>query len=87
MGMGLTTVLWAALFALSFEFARVFSRRLSYVLRETPRARDGSSTKSVSSSSVPHQASSALASGSILRDLLKYLPFVGSGIFLIRGVI
>ncbi len=51
MGMGLTFVLWAALFALSFEFARVFKAYDYRTFFESSSARGGLSTKLPSSCS------------------------------------
>lgn len=84
MGMGLTTVLWAALFALSFEFARVFK---AYDYRTFFE-------KLLGKGWVVYEICFIIllflimgvvgaASGSILRDSFGVPPLVGSGIFLI----
>jgi uncharacterized membrane protein YkvI len=84
MGMGLTTVLWAALFALSFEFARVFK---AYDYRTFFE-------KLIGKGWVVYEICFIVllflimgvvgaASGSILRDTLGIPPIVGSGIFLV----
>lgn len=84
MGMGLTAVLWAVLFALSFEFARVFK---AYDYRTFFE-------KLIGKGWVIYEASFIVllflimgvvgaASGSILRDTFNLPPIIGSGIFLI----
>ena len=84
MGMGLTTVLWAALFALSFEFARVFK---AYDYRTFFE-------KLIGPGWMIYEAAFIIllflimgvvgaASGSILRDSFGLPPLVGSGLFLI----
>jgi uncharacterized membrane protein YkvI len=84
MGMGLTTVLWAALFALSFEFARVFK---AYDYRTFFE-------KLIGPGWMVYEAAFIVllflimgvvgaASGSILRDSFGLPPLVGSGLFLV----
>jgi uncharacterized membrane protein YkvI len=84
MGMGLTTVLWAVFFALSFEFARVFK---AYDYRSFFE-------KLIGKAWVLYEAAFIVllflimgvvgaASGSILKDSFGLPPLVGSGIFLI----
>jgi uncharacterized membrane protein YkvI len=84
MGMGLTTALWAALFALSFEFARAFK---AYDYRTFFE-------KLIGPGWMVYEAAFIVllflimgvvgaASGSILRDSFGLPPLVGSGLFLI----
>ena len=84
MGMGLTTLLWAVLFALSFEFARVFK---AYDYRTFFE-------KLVGKGWIIYEISFVVllflimgvvgaASGSILRDTFNLPPIIGSGIFLV----
>lgn len=84
MGMGLTFVLWAALFALSFEFARVFK---AYDYRTFFE-------KLIGPGWIIYEIAFIVllclimgvvgaASGSILRDSFGLPPLVGSGIFLV----
>jgi uncharacterized membrane protein YkvI len=84
MGMGLTTVLWAALFALSFEFARVFK---AYDYRTFFE-------KLIGKGWIVYEICFIVllflimgvvgaASGSILRDTMGIPPLVGSGLFLV----
>ncbi len=84
MGMGLTTVLWAALFALSFEFARVFK---AYDYRTFFE-------KLIGPGWMVYEAAFIVllflimgvvgaASGSILRDTFGLPPLLGSGLFLV----
>ncbi|WP_334139783.1 hypothetical protein [Thermovirga lienii] len=84
MGMGLTTILWAALFALSFEFARAFK---AYDYRTFFE-------KLIGPGWIAYEAAFIVllflimgvigaASGSILRDSFGLPPIVGSGLFLI----
>ncbi len=84
MGMGLTTILWAALFALSFEFARAFK---AYDYRTFFE-------KLIGPGWMVYEAAFIVllflimgvvgaASGSILRDSFGLPPLVGSGLFLV----
>ena len=84
MGMGLTTVLWAVLFALSFEFARIFK---AYDYRTFFEELIGKGW-------VVYEVSFIVllliimgvvgaASGSILKNTFNLPPIIGSGIFLI----
>ena len=84
MGMGLTFVLWAALFALSFEFARVFK---AYDYRTFFE-------KLIGPGWIIYEIAFIVlrclimgvvgaASGSILRDSFGLPPIVGSAIFLV----
>lgn len=84
MGMGLTFVLWAALFALSFEFARVFK---AYDYRTFFE-------KLIGKGWILYEIAFIVllflimgvvgaASGSILRDSFGVPPLAGSGIFLL----
>ena len=84
MGMGLTAVLWAGLFALSFEFARVFK---AYDYRTFFE-------KLIGRGWIIYEISFIVllflimgvvgaASGSILRDSFGLPPLLGSGIFLL----
>lgn len=84
MGMVLTAVLWAGLFALSFEFARIFK---AYDYRTFFE-------KLIGKGWIIYEISFIVllflimgvvgaASGSILRDTFNLPPIIGSGIFLI----
>ncbi len=84
MGMGLTFVLWAALFALSFEFARVFK---AYDYRTFFERLIGKGWIIYEIAFIVLlcliMGVVGAASGSILRDSFGLPPIVGSGIFLV----
>ncbi|PKL02046.1 MAG: hypothetical protein CVV55_06455, partial [Synergistetes bacterium HGW-Synergistetes-2] len=84
MGMGLTFVLWAALFAISFEFARVFK---AYDYRTFFERLIGKGWIIYEIAFVVLlcliMGVVGAASGSILRDSFGLPPIVGSGIFLV----
>jgi uncharacterized membrane protein YkvI len=84
MGMGLTFVLWAALFALTFEFARVFK---AYDYRTFFERLIGKGWIVYEIAFIVLlcliMGVVGAASGSILRDSFGLPPMVGSGIFLV----
>jgi len=84
MGMGLTTVLWVALFALSFEFARVF-KAYDYRTFFEKLIGPGWIIYEIAFIGLLFLIMGVVgaASGSILRDTFGLPPLLGSGLFLV----